>query len=300
MTLFDVASPTEHYLEPEGRPRIFTRHWRPADAPRAALVLCHGVNSHSGQYFWAAGRFAAAGFAVTALDLRGRGRSEGERFYVESIEDYVADLALAIALAKSRDPGLPVYLLGHSAGGVTACSFALDHQDEIAGLICESFAFHVYAPNFALTAVKGLSHIAPHLHVLELRNEDFSRDPLWVEQLNDDPLTLHESQPVQTVAAFARADERLTREFKRITLPVLILHGTADKATRPDGSQMFFEKTGSADRTLRLYDGHFHDLLNDYGREQVMDDIIAWIDQRIRAETIQPAEIMTIEPGRPA
>lgn len=300
MTLFDVASPTEHYLEPEGRPRIFTRHWRPADAPRAALVLCHGVNSHSGQYFWAAGRFAAAGLAVTALDLRGRGRSEGERFYVESIEDYVADLALAIALAKSHDPGLPVYLLGHSAGGVTACSFALDHQDEIAGLICESFAFHVYAPNFALTAVKGLSHIAPHLHVLELRNEDFSRDPLWVEQLNDDPLTLHESQPVQTVAAFARADERLTREFERITLPVLILHGTADKATRPDGSQMFFEKTGSADRTLKLYDGHFHDLLNDYGREQVMDDIIAWIDQRIRAETIQPAEIMTIEPGRPA
>ena len=295
-----LASPTEQYLEPEGRPRLFTRHWRPGENARGVVVLCHGVNSHSGQYYWAAGRFVAAGFAVTALDLRGRGRSEGERFFVDSIDDYVADLGEAIALAKGRDPGLPLYLLGHSAGGVTACSYALDHQDEIDGLICESFAFHVYAPDFALTAVRGLSHIAPHLHVLQLKNEDFSRDPLWVKQLNDDPLTLHESQPVQTVAAFARAGERLEREFERITLPVLILHGTADKATRPDGSRMFFEKAGSADRTLKLYDGHFHDLLNDYGRDEVMSDIVAWIDQRIGAARRKPVAMAgpRVEPER--
>jgi len=190
-------------------------------------------------------------------------------------------VAQTIELARSKHPDLPVYLLGHSAGGVTSVTYALDHQDRIDGLICESFAFRVYAPDIALKLLEGASHLIPHTHVLKLKMEDFSRDPTWVAQLNADPLTLDEVQPVQTVASFARAGERFEREFSRITLPVLILHGTADKATRPDGSQQFFDEAGSSDKTLKLYEGHYHDLLNDLGREQVMDDIIGWIDARI-------------------
>ena len=284
-------APTEQYLDSEdGGPRLFTRHWRPANdaapkaAPRAAIVICHGVNSHGGQYLWAGEQFAAAGYAVTALDLRGRGRSDGERYYIDSIDEYVADVGRAIALAKSRDPGLPVYLLGHSAGGVTSVTYALDHQDEIAGLICESFAFRVFAPDFALKLLEGASHVLPHAHVLKLKNEDFSRDPAWVAALNADEYTQGETQPVATVAAFARAGERFEREFGRITLPVLILHGTADKATRPDGSQQFFDAAGSSDKTLKLYEGHYHDLLNDVGREAVMADILGWIGERVGQE----------------
>ena len=190
-------------------------------------------------------------------------------------------MAQTIELARSKHPDLPVYLLGHSAGGVTSVTYALDYQDRIDGLICESFAFRVYAPDIALKLLEGASHLIPHTHVLKLKMEDFSRDPAWVAQLNADPLTLDEVQPVQTVASFARAGERFEREFSRITLPVLILHGTADKATRPDGSQQFFDEAGSSDKTLKLYEGHYHDLLNDLGREQVMDDIIGWIDARI-------------------
>jgi len=277
-----VANPAqEEWLDGKGGLRIFTRHWEPAQAPTATLVICHGVNSHGGQYIRAAEDFAAHGYAVTALDLRGRGRSEGERFYTDSIDDYVSDVAQTIELARSKHPDLPVYLLGHSAGGVTSVTYALDYQDRIDGLICESFAFRVYAPDIALKLLEGASHLIPHTHVLKLKMEDFSRDPAWVAQLNADPLTLDEVQPVQTVASFARAGERFEREFSRITLPVLILHGTADKATRPDGSQQFFDEAGSSDKTLKLYEGHYHDLLNDLGREQVMDDIIGWIDARI-------------------
>ena len=274
-------APTEHWLDGTGGLRIFTRHWEAAGEPKASLVICHGVNSHGGQYIRAAGEFAARGFAVTALDLRGRGRSEGERFYVEHIDDYVSDLSQAIEAARARHPGLPVYLLGHSAGGVTATSYALDYQDRIAGLVCESFAFKVYAPDFALKLLEGASHVVPHVHVLQLKNEDFTRDPVWLAELNADPLIAGEIQPVATVAALARADERLDREFGRITLPVLILHGTADKATRPEGSQQFFDQAGSADKQLKLYEGHAHDLLNDFGREQVMADIIGWIEARL-------------------
>lgn len=260
---------------------IFTRTWLPPGPPRAVVAICHGVNSHSGQYFWAAEQLVAAGFAVHALDLRGRGRSEGPRFYVESIADYVSDLAALIARAKAEHPGLAVYLLGHSAGGVVSCSYALDHQAELAGLVCESFAFKVYAPDFALAVLKGVSHVLPHAHVLTLHNRDFSRDPAIVAAMEADPLIAGEAQPAATVAALVRADERLEAEFGTITLPVLILHGTADKATRPDGSQLFFDTAGSPDKTLKLYDGHFHDLLSDYGREAVMADIVEWIDARL-------------------
>ena len=276
----------EQWLDGKGGLRIFTRHW-PASSPKASLVICHGVNSHGGQYVRAAAGFAARGFAVTALDLRGRGKSEGERFYVDIVDDYVSDLSQTIELARAHHPDLPLFLLGHSAGGVTAASYALDFQDRIDGFICESFAFRVFAPDIALAALKGASHIAPHLHVLKLRMEDFSRDPEWVGQLRADPLTKGEVQPVQTVAALARAGDRLEREFGSITLPVLILHGTSDKVTRPDGSQTFFAHAGSADKQLILYDDYVHDLLNDVGREQVMDDIVGWIEARL-----QPAQEM--------
>ena len=260
---------------------IFYRVWQPDGAPRAAVVFCHGVNSHGGQYFWAAEQLVGAGYAVFALDLRGRGRSQGERFYVEDVADYVADVAGTIAIAKARHPGLKLFLLGHSAGGVTSATYVLDHQAEIDGFICESFAFQVPAPGFALAAIKGLSHIAPRLGVLRLKNEDFSRDPEWVAALNADPYIKDEVQPAATVAALVRADERLREEFPTVTLPVLIMHGTADKATVCKGSEFFYETAGSADKTLKLYDGHAHDLLADYGKEDVMADIRGWIDARV-------------------
>jgi acylglycerol lipase len=268
---------------------IFFRSWRPNGNPRGVVVIVPGFKSHSGYYAWVADQFAATGLAVYALDLRGRGKSDGERFYVEKFDDYVSDVATFVALVKSREPDLPVFLLGHSAGGVVACLYTIGHQAELAGLICESFAFQVPAPDFALAVLKGLSHIAPHAHVLPLKNADFSRDPQVVAAMNADPLIAHETQPTQTVAAMVRADERLKQEFPLITLPVLILHGTLDKATRPSGSQTFYDTAGSTDKTLKLYEGGFHDLLNDIDKEAVMADINGWIEARLAARQRQVA-----------
>jgi len=273
---------TEERLEGAGGLKIFVRSWRPGGSPRAVVVIVPGFNSHSGYYTWVAEQLVASGLAVYAVDLRGRGQSDGERFYVQSFADYAGDVALLVTLAKSREPGLPVFLLGHSAGGVVSCIYTIEHQAELAGLICESFAFQVPAPDFALAVLKGLSHVAPHAHVLHLKNEDFSRDPKVVQAMNDDPLIAHETQPTQTVAEMVRADERLKEEFSLITLPVLILHGTLDKATKPSGSQLFYDTAGSTDKTLKLYEGHFHDLLNDLGKESVIADIMAWIHFRVK------------------
>jgi alpha-beta hydrolase superfamily lysophospholipase len=270
----------EATLEGVGGLRIFVRSWRPAGKARAAGVIVPGFNSHSGYYAWAAEQLVGGNLAVYALDLRGRGKSDGERFYVARFADYVSDVQTVIAAVKSREAGLPVYLLGHSAGGVIACTYALEHQAELAGLICESFAFKVPAPDFALAALRGLSHVAPHAHVLRLRNEDFSRDAAAVQAMNEDPLIEHETQATQTVAEMARAADRLEKEFPTLTLPLLILHGTNDVVTKPSGSQFFHDTARSADKTLKLYDGHFHDLLNDVDREVVIADIKEWIVAR--------------------
>lgn len=280
-SVLDSAIATETF-ENDGL-KIFLRSWQPADAPTAVVVICHGFNAHSGQYAWVAEQFVGQGYAVYAPDLRGRGESEGERFYVEDVADYVSDLGKAIAIAKGRNPGLPAFLLGHSAGGVVSATYVLDNQAELAGFICEDFAFQIPAPGFALAAIKGLSHIAPHLGVLTLKNEDFSRDPAHVAALNADPLIEHETQPALTVAALIRADERLHDSFPQITIPLLILHGTGDKATVFHGSEFFHQNAGSADNTLKLYEGHYHDLLADLGKEEVMADIADWVKARIAA-----------------
>jgi acylglycerol lipase len=261
---------------------LFVRSWRPTKA-RAILAICPGFNSHSGFYTWVGAQCAAAGYATYAVDLRGRGKSEGERFYVETFDEYVSDVHTLVNLAKRRDPDLPLFLLGHSAGGVVSCLYALDHESELAGLICEDFAFELPAPDFALAVLKGVSHLAPHVHALTLKAADFSRDPEVVEAMSSDPFLAHESQPFATAAAIVRADERLKQNFSNLKTPLLIIHGTADQATKLSGSQHFYERTGATDKTLKLYEGRYHDPLNDLGKEEVMSDILRWLDARAPA-----------------
>lgn len=263
---------------------LFYRAWLPEGVARAALVIVPGFNSHSGYYRWVGEQLRKANIAAYGLDLRGRGRSEGERFFVDSFDDYVSDLGGLVELVRQQSPGLPLFLLGHSAGGVVASLYAAAHRSKLAGLICESFAFQVPAPDFALSILKGLSHVAPHAHVLKLKNADFSRDAAVVAALNEDPLVAGESQPTKTVAEMVRADAKLGSLFPHFTLPLFILHGTADRATRPSGSQKFFDEASSRDKTLKLYDGYFHDPLNDIGKELVMGDILNWLEVRVPAQ----------------
>jgi acylglycerol lipase len=258
--------------------RLFMRSWKPAGPPKAAVVIVHGVNSHSGQYLWTGEKLAAAGFSVYAYDHRGRGKSEGPRFYIDEYQDYTEDLNTVIGMVKSREPGLKVFLLGHSAGGVVGCTWTLDHQAEIAGFICESFAYAVPAPAPVLALVRFFGKIAPKLPVLKLKMKDFTRDPVALAALEADPLCKGEIQPARTVASLLQATDRMKVGFKTLTLPLLIMHGTLDKATMPAGSKEFYAAATSKDKTLKLYEGHFHDLLNDIGKERVLADVVAWIN----------------------
>jgi len=274
---------TEGTFDGVGGVTIATRTWRPDSGIRGIMILIHGFNSHSGYFAWVAEQFAASGFATYALDHRGRGKSGGERFYVEHFSDWLADVDTLIGIARSETPDMPVYVLGHSVGGVIASSYVFEHQKEIAGLVCESFAFDVGVPHLAQLALEGAGALVPHLPVYTLKNEIFSRDPAVVAQMNSDPLIKNEKQPAETTAEVLKAAALLGHNMPGIKIPVFILHGTDDKATRPQGSQYFYDHVGSKDKTLKLYEGGYHDLLNDIDKKTVMADILAWVNARVPA-----------------
>lgn len=261
--------------------KVFYRNWNAAQPPKAVVVIVHGFNSHSGYYQWTAEQLTANGYETYAIDIRGRGNSDGERFYIADNDEIVADIDQLVSIAKQAHSGLPVFVLGHSAGGVLSALFMLAHQDKVNGFICESFAYKVPAPDFAIAVLKGLSHVFPHAHVLKLKNEDFSRDAAVVTAMNNDPLIAHEVQPTKTIQQLALADERLKKEFPQIKVPLLILHGTMDKATKPEGSQEFYDQAGSDDKMIKFYEGHYHDLLNDLDKDAVMSDIMGWLNDRV-------------------
>jgi alpha-beta hydrolase superfamily lysophospholipase len=275
----------ERTFEGVGGLKIAARSWRPEGAARGIVILIHGFNSHSGYMAWPAEQFAGAGFAAYALDLRGRGKSEGRRFYVEQFSDWLGDVDKLAEIARSENPGVPVYVLGHSVGGVIASSYVFEHQPEIAGLICESFAFDVGLPHLVQLALEGASHLVPHLPLYSLKNEIFSRDPEVVAEMNNDPLIKDEKQPAETASEVLKAAARLKENMPNFRVPVFIIHGTDDKATRPEGSQYFYDNVGSEDKTLKLYEGGYHDLLNDIDKKIVMADILAWVNQRVPVRT---------------
>lgn len=275
------AAPLTSSFEVNGGHKISYRNWKTAGSPKAVVVIVHGFNSHSRYYQWVAEQLTANNYEAYAIDLRGRGNSDGERFYIQNYQDLIGDIDHLVNIAQTTHPDLPTFLLGHSAGGVLSSIYTLEHQDKLNGFICESFAFQVPAPDFVLAVLKGISHIAPHAHVLKLKNEDFSRDVSVVEAMNNDPLIAHEVQPTKTVQQLVLADERLKEEMNTIKLSLLILHGTMDKATKPSGSQYFYDNAASQDKTIKLYEGHYHDLLNDLDKEIVMTDILQWLNSRV-------------------
>ncbi|MPR36222.1 alpha/beta hydrolase [Salmonirosea aquatica] len=270
---------TGTFISEEGL-NISYKNWKSKEIPKAIVVFAHGFNSHSGYFQWPAEQLTAQNYEVYGIDFPGRGNSDGERYYIADYEQFVIELDKLVNIAKAAHPDLPTFLLGHSAGGVLSSIYTLKHQDKLRGFICESFAFQVPAPDFAVAVLRGISHVFPHAHVLRLKNEDFSRNQEVVDFMNNDPLIANEVQPTRTVQQLSLADEKLKAEMPAIKLPLLILHGTADKATKPSGSQYFYDSASSEDKTLKFYEGHYHDLLNDTDKEIVMNDILSWLNAK--------------------
>lgn len=283
----------EDWLSGAGGLRIYWRGWLPQGISRAVVVVAHGASEHSGRYRHVATRLVGGEYAVYAIEHRGHGRSDGRRAVIDRIEHAVADLDALVSLASADHPGAPVFLLGHSMGGTIAVSYALEHQDRLAGLILSGpLAALEAAPAPMRVAARVLSALAPRLPLFPIDDTLVSRDPEVVRAYTEDPLVYHGKLPVRTVAELADAIESFPDAVASITVPTLIMYGTADRLCPPEGSLMLNERIGSSDKALKSYEGLYHEILNEPEQQQVMDDMCSWL-----AAHVEPAGAASAQVG---
>jgi alpha-beta hydrolase superfamily lysophospholipase len=263
--------------------RIFWRSWTPDDrAARAVIVLVHGLGEHSGRYDHVVARLVGEGYAVHTADHRGHGRSDGPRAFIEDMDNVVADVDTLVDRAVAAQPGVAVFMLGHSMGGLIALRYALAHQERLAGLILSAALAQLDAVPKPLELVgRALSVIAPRAPLIAIDSALVSRDASVVEAYRSDPLVHHGKVPARTAVQLADTVGRFPDTVGAITVPTLILYGTADGLCPPAGSMMLGERIGAADKTVTAYEGLFHEILNEPERETVLEDIVGWLGARV-------------------
>jgi acylglycerol lipase len=265
-----------------GGVEIYWQAWLPEGEARTVVALAHGASEHGGRYGWTGEQLAARGFALYAADHRGHGRSAGPRAYVDRMANAVGDLDDVVDLAHSAHPGTKTFLLGHSMGGAVALSYAIEHQERLDGLILSApLAALEAADPLTRLAGRALSLLLPRVGVFPIDSTGVSRDPEVVRDYDADPLNYHGKLPARTVAELTDAVGGYPEKVAGLTLPLLTMHGSADRITPPHGSEMIIERAGSEDKSIIRYDGLYHELLNEPERQQVLDDIAAWIEARL-------------------
>jgi alpha-beta hydrolase superfamily lysophospholipase len=263
--------------------KLYYQCWLPEGKPKAMLLVAHGLAEHSGRYKNLVDYFVPKGYAVYALDHRGHGKSEGTRSYVDNFNDYLTDLKTFFDMVRKEHKNTKIFLFGHSLGGTIATAYAVEHQEELAGLILSgSSLVPSTSVSPALLAVAGvISALLPKMGVTLLDASAISRDKSVVDAYVNDPLVFRGKVPARTGAELARMWKQLPEQMPKIKLPILVMHGFADQLADPRGSKLLYERVGSKDKTLKLYDNCYHEICNEPEREQVFVDMEAWLAKRI-------------------
>lgn len=258
---------------------LYYQCWLPEKSPKAVLLVAHGLAEHSGRYKNLVNYFVPKGYAVYALDHRGHGKSEGMRSYVDRFSEYLADIKTFFDIVHKAHKGAKVFLVGHSLGGTLAVAYAVEHQQELAGVIMSAPSL-VASPTVspALLAIAGVvSALAPKMGVTVLDASTISRDKAVVDAYVNDPLVYRGKIPARTGAELANMWKKLPEKMPEIKLPILIMQGTADQLADPRSSKLLYERVSSKDKTLKLYDGFYHEIFNEPEHKQVMADVAAWL-----------------------
>ena len=248
--------------------------------PVGAVVLVHGAHEHSGRYSHVAERLAAAGYAVHALDHPGHGRSPGRRGNIGSMAATVAGVAELVRYAGEQHPGVPLFVYGHSLGGLVALQYLTGAPDaRVTGAVISAAALDTSTANAVQRTVAPLlSRVLPDLGVLQLDAEAVSRDPEVVRDYRTDPLNHTGRMVARTGAELMTTALAMPQRLPSLTMPLLVLHGTADRLVPPAASEVVRAHAGSPDLTVRIYEGLYHEPHNEPEQHEVLDDVVAWLD----------------------
>lgn len=262
--------------------RLFERSWLPDGEPKGVLCIVHGYAEHSGRYDYVGNWLAQRGYAVHALDLRGHGRSEGDRVFVRSFNEYLDDVDAFLALVRARHSGTAPWLFGHSLGGSIVALSAVTRRPDVRGLLFSGAVLAAAAgtPRIVTRIMLLLGRFVPRLRLRKLAAATVSRDPEVVAWYDADPLNFRGKMPAGLIASMIRAGRVIDERMETIDKPLLIMHGTEDVLASPEGSEALYQRAASTDKTLKLYPGLFHEILNEPEKDQVLADIAGWLDAR--------------------
>lgn len=274
---------TERHFDGVGGVRIVYDVWSPDTTPRAVVVLSHGLGEHARRYDHVAQRFGAAGLVTYALDHRGHGRSGGKRVLVKDISEYTGDFDTLVGIAAREHPGCQCIVLGHSMGGGIVFAYGVERPDnyDLMVLSGPAVAAQSAVPKLLALTAKTLGAVAPGLPVQELDANAISRDPAVVDAYNSDPLVHHGKVPAGIARALLLVGETMPHRAPALTAPLLVVHGSEDRLITVEGSHRLVEAVGSSDVELKVYPGLYHEVFNEPERDQVLDDVVSWIDARL-------------------
>ncbi len=262
--------------------QLNTKLWSPKKNIKAVIIIVHGLAEHIGRYNHVGDFFSSSGYAVEGYDLRGHGNSDGKKVYMDSIFEHVSDLKKFVAHIKIKYPEKKVFILGHSMGGEIACLFSIKYQTEISGLVLSGAVIKIsddISP--LLQKLSGfIAAILPSLPTTKIDSSGISQDKKIVELYNNDPLVYRGGTLARTGSEIINGTKHINKNMKQIISPILILHGTSDRLADPKGSSKLYDGISSDDKTIKLYENYYHEILNEPDKEKVMHDILEWITKR--------------------
>jgi len=274
----------EGFLNENSDEHIYYQCWLPEGDLKAVLMVVHGLAEHCGRYMNVVNRFVPLGYGIYAFDFPGHGKSHGKRVFVNRFEDYTRTLSTFLEKVRSLHHEAPLFLVGHSMGSLVSAVFLLDRQEGFAGAIL-SGPGAVKVPDSISSATilagKVFSVVMPKIGLIGLDVDGVSRDPSVVRAYVEDPLVYTGKTTARLAAEILKAMQRFPEEATRITLPILLLQGGGDKLVDPEGARMLFETVQSPDKTLKMYDGLYHEIFNEPERDQVLGDMEQWLESHL-------------------
>jgi len=261
--------------------KLFEQSWHPENNANAIVAIIHGYAEHSSRYTHVAKYLVNHGYAVETFDLRSHGKSDGKNTFIRLFDEFLSDVDLFLKRVQERHQDKNIFLLGHSMGGLIASLFVVTRQPELQGLILSGAAVKI-SDDISPLLVKLSSiigKILPKLPTIKLDGTAISRDPEIVKKYDNDPLTYRGGIPARTGAELNRATKMIQQQMEAIKLPLLIVHGTADRLADPEGSRQLYKRAESKDKTLKLYDGFYHEVMNEPEKERVLGDIVNWLEK---------------------
>jgi len=277
---------TQSYMTDLKNNRIFQQCWLPDQEIKAVILLVHGLGEHSSRYSNLLDCLLPQNYAVYSWDHIGHGRSDGDRKFITHFSDFTQVITQYLTEIKQQHPDLPLYLFGHSMGGLIATHYLIDHQQEFAGTILSAPALKVIGgvPPLKRYGGKLMSAIFPKYGMSSIQGQYISRDPLVVELANNDPLVEKGKTSVRLLAELVDAMARVNKEAHHIRLPMLILQGTDDLIVDPAGADRLYQLISSEDKTLKIYNGLYHELINEPEKDEVLADITEWLNKQQNSE----------------